>query len=186
MVLRDWPPTGHESRGKYLEWCIDSIFMLKSSLLAFTRIQYDCIIRIGCQEKELYAGDRKLYKHDHFIVRTNNSAMCVWISPYVYGYILLTTRYGADVSGEGEGVLGTTLKHPPSPKSALLTETWYVLMQISQLLAVSLCLSLFLSKSSLLLLLCPPPVSLFLRTNDISRSPLFQYSRTLALRQDIP
>jgi hypothetical protein len=93
--------------------------------------------------------------------------VCVWISPYVYGYILLTTRYGADVSGEGEGVLGTTLKHPPSPKSALLTETWYVLMQISQLLAVSLCLSLFLSKSSQLLLLCPPPVSLFLRTNDI-------------------
>ena len=28
--------------------------MLKSSLLAFTRIQYDCIIRIGSQKKELY------------------------------------------------------------------------------------------------------------------------------------
>jgi hypothetical protein len=43
-------------------------------LLAFTRIQHDCIIRIGCQEKELYVGDRKLYKHDHFIVQTNNSS----------------------------------------------------------------------------------------------------------------
>ena len=40
--------------------------MLKSSLLAFTRIQYDYIIRIGCQEKELYVEDQKLHKHDHF------------------------------------------------------------------------------------------------------------------------
>ena len=39
---------------QYLEWWFDFICMLKSSLLAFTRIQYDCIIRIGCQEKELY------------------------------------------------------------------------------------------------------------------------------------
>ena len=37
----------------------------KSSLLAFARIQYDYIIRIGCQEKELYVEDGKLYKHDH-------------------------------------------------------------------------------------------------------------------------
>ena len=40
--------------------------MLKSRLLAFTRIQYDYIIRIRCQEKELYVEDRTLYKHDHF------------------------------------------------------------------------------------------------------------------------
>ena len=60
---------------QYLEWWFDFVCMLKSSLLAFTRIQYDYIIRIGCQEKELYVGDRKLYKHDHFIVRTNNSSV---------------------------------------------------------------------------------------------------------------
>ena len=59
---------------QYLEWWFDFICMLKSSLLAFTRIQYDYIIRIGCQEKELYVEDRKLYKHDHFIVRRNNSS----------------------------------------------------------------------------------------------------------------
>ena len=39
---------------QYLEWWFDFVCMLKSSLLAFTRIQYDYIIRIGCQEKELY------------------------------------------------------------------------------------------------------------------------------------
>ena len=51
--------------------------MVKSSLQAFTRIQYHCIIRISCREKGLYVGDGKLYKHNHFIVWTNNWFICM-------------------------------------------------------------------------------------------------------------